>query len=92
MSTKQFAKELPATTKPLSNNKHEEFTTQQVESTASPKRSSDISPTWHRRTNASYDFEHSFKVNLELDFITIILFVLAIVTRFYRFGHPNNIV
>lgn len=37
-------------------------------------------------------FENGLKINIEIDAIGVLLFFGAILTRFYRFGHPNNIV
>lgn len=45
----------------------------------------------HSHRNVNY-LENGFKINIEIDAIGILLFFGAILTRFYRFGHPNNIV
>lgn len=36
--------------------------------------------------------DDTFKIHVELDVITIGLFLVAAATRFYKIGHPNNIV
>lgn len=61
----------------------------QRESSAPSRSLSEIST---HNSKANFDFEHGLKVNVELDLITIGLLLVAISTRFYRIGHPNNIV
>lgn len=44
------------------------------------------------RADSVDDFEENFIFNIEFDVITIALFTLAAVTRFYKISHPNHVV